>query len=357
MVTDDTEQLDEKRFNGKRVVLWTALFLFLAGLMLFIWFAAYLVGKGPGPAGRKVVVTIPSGTSVRGAARILGENGLIYDDIRFSLLVKLSGHAAHIRAGEFQLVTGKTPGKLLEELLKARQVQHPITIREGLRAQEIGEIFAAEGWCDAKSFMDHVTDSSLIASLGLKGLDSLEGYLYPDTYMLTLEIKGAEKIITMMVRRFFQVWKDLIQQENMEAPFSRKEVVILASIIEMETGDPGERPLIAGLFLNRLARGMRLQSDPTVIYPYRNRGYSGPITRTHLRTSSPYNTYILSGLPAGPICNPGRESLLAVLRPVESNYLYFVSKNDGTHSFSRTLREHNRAVQKYQRKKRNKRGK
>ncbi len=356
-MTDDKEQLDEKRLNGIRVVLWTALFLFLVGFVLFIWFAAYLVEKGPGPAGRKVVVTIPSGTSVREISRILGKNGLIRDDIRFPLLVKLSGHTAHIRAGEFQLVTGKTPGKLLEELLRIRQVQHPITIREGLRAKEIGDIFAARGWCGAKSFMDHVTDSRLIESLGLKGIDSLEGYLYPDTYMLTLEMKGAEKIITMMVKRFLHVWDDLIQQENVKIPFSRNDVVILASIIEMETGDPGERPLIAGLFLNRLKRGMRLQSDPTVIYPFRNRDYSGPITRTHLRTASPYNTYIISGLPAGPICNPGRESLLAVLRPVESNYLYFVSKNDGTHSFSRTLREHNRAVRKYQRKKRNKKGK
>ncbi|WP_457577663.1 endolytic transglycosylase MltG [Desulfomarina sp.] len=356
-MTDDKEQLDGKRSNGKRVALGAALFLFLVGLVLFVWFAAYLVGKGPVPAGRKVVVNIPSGTSVREISSILGEKGLIRDDIRFPLLVKLSGHTAHIRAGEFQLVTGRTPGKLLEELLKARQVQHPVTIREGLRAKEIGEIFAVRGWCDAKSFMTHVTDGRLIESLGLKGIDSLEGYLYPDTYMLTLEMKGAEKIITMMVRRFRYVWQELTGLENTRIPFSRREVVILASIIEMETGDPGERPLIAGLFLNRLKRGMRLQSDPTVIYPYRNIGYSGPITRTHLRTSSPYNTYIISGLPAGPICNPGRESLLAVLRPVENNYLYFVSKNDGTHSFSRTLREHNRAVRKYQRKKRTKKGK
>lgn len=305
-MADDKEQLVKKKKSIKRVVLWTALFLFLVGLVLFFWFAAYLVGKGPGPAGRKVVVNIPPGTSVREISRILGDNGLIRDDIRFPLLVKLSGHTAHIRAGEFLLVTGRTPGKLLEELLKARQVQHPITIREGLRAGEIAEIFASRGWCDAKSFIRSVSNRRFIASLGLQDIDSLEGYLYPDTYMLSLEMKGAEKIITMMVRRFIHVWEDLVQLENVEIPFSRKEVVILASIIEKETADPAERPLIAGLFLNRLKRGMRLQSDPTVIYPYRNRDYTGPISRTHLRAPTPYNTYVISGLPAGPICNPGR---------------------------------------------------
>jgi UPF0755 protein len=356
-VADDKEQLLEKKKSVKRVVLWTALFLFMTATGLVLWFGAYLVRSGPGPAGREVVVNLPRGTSVRGISRILGEKGLIYEDIRFPLLVKLSGHAAHIRAGEFQLITGKTPGKLLEELLRAHQVQHSITIREGLRAREIGELFGASGWCEVESFMARIADSGFIASLGLEGVDSLEGYLFPDTYMLTLEMKGAEKIITMMVRQFLQVWRELEKQGYGKTPFTRKEVVILASIIEKETADPAERPLIAGLFLNRLKRGMRLQSDPTVIYPYRIRSYSGPITRTHLRTPTPYNTYVISGLPVGPICNPGRESLLAVLRPAESKYLYFVSKNDGTHSFSTTLKEHNRAVRKYQRKKKDKKGK
>lgn len=149
----------------------------------------------------------------------------------------------------------------------------------------------------------------------------------------------------MLVRRFFVVWQGL--QKDASSPLSPYEVLILASMVEKETGQASERPLIAGVFLNRLQKGMRLQSDPTVIYGLEN--FSGNLTRSDLKTPSPYNTYTLDRLPAGPICNPGQEALNAVLNPAESKFLYFVSKNDGSHHFSASLREHNRAVNTYQR--------
>ncbi len=211
-------------------------------------------------------------------------------------------------------------------------------------------MFELKGWSDGEKFMSLVQDKQFIDSLGFKNLVSLEGYLYPDTYMLTADMKGAEKIIAMMVNRFFRVWEGLISAVNQDVGWEK--VVILASIVEKEAAVEAERSLIAGVFKNRLTRGMRLQSDPTVTYGIEN--FSGKITRKLLRNSTPYNTYTISGLPVGPICNPGEGALFAALNPVKTEYFYFVSKNDGTHHFSATLSEHNRAVRKYQKKKKDK---
>lgn len=337
----------------KRVVLWTALFLCLGMLLTAGWLTSYGYSTGPDVAAESVVVDIPRGTSLRGISRILGEAEIIEDDIRFLILAKWQGVSSRLRAGEFRVPTGKTPLEVLALLVKAKPVQHVITIPEGLRAEEIAAIFAGDGWCDADIFQELMYDSDFIARLGLSGISSLEGYLYPDTYYLTRDIHGAERIITMQVKRFHDVWQELI--DDLETTPDQLQTVILASIVEKETGDGAERPLIASVFHNRLKKGMRLQSDPTVVYGIDN--FSGPITKTHLKTPTPYNTYVIPALPAGPIANPGQAALHAVLFPAEADYLYFVSKNDGTHQFSTNLREHNRAVQKYQRKKKSKNGK
>ena len=334
----------------KRVVLWAALFLSLLTIAGGVWFGMYVVGKGPGSSVKDVVVTIPKGASVKTIGQILGDAGLIYNDIRFSMLARLSGYSGHLQAGEFLLETGKSPGEVIKDLAIARPVQHSVTIIEGLRATEIAEILEQKGWCDATKFVALVKEKRFIQSLGFKDLVSLEGYLYPDTYMLTADMKGAEKIITMMVAQFFQVWEELISETGLDVV--REEAVILASIVEKETAAGAERSLIAGVFKNRLARGMRLQSDPTVTYGIE--GFSGKITRKQLRSPTPYNTYTIPGLPIGPICNPGKEALRAAISPAETDYFYFVSKNDGEHHFSTSLPEHNRAVRKYQKKKKNK---
>ena len=311
---------------------------------------SYTLGTGALSPGKEVIINIPKGVSVRTIGEILGDAGLIENDSRFLLLAKFSGYSGRLQAGEFRLKGGQRPGDVIKALAFAEPVQHPVTVIEGLSAEEIAELFEKKGWCDAEKFISLIADRQFIDLLGLKDLSSLEGYLYPDTYLLTTEMKGSEKIITMMVQRFSQVWTELTSEIDHE--ISREKMVILASIVEKETAAASERSLIAGVFTNRLARGMRLQSDPTVVYGIEN--FSGKITKKQLRNPTPYNTYTLPGLPVGPICNPGKEALRAAIHPAETKYLYFVSKNDGTHQFSVSLSEHNRAVRKYQRKKKNK---
>lgn len=307
----------------------------------------YAHSQGPAGESEQVIVEIPKGTSVKGISRILGDAGIIDDDIRFMLLARFQGVATKLRAGEFQLPTGKKPLEILELLITAKPYHYAITIPEGLRGEEIGAIFAGEGWCDYYVFLELMEDQEFIAELGFEGISSLEGYLYPDTYFLTSDMRGAKNLIVLQVNRFKEVWQEIVRDMEGELP-NQRETVILASIVEKETGDAAERALIASVFHNRLKKGMKLQSDPTVVYG--SGDFKGPITKTHLKTPTPYNTYIIPALPAGPIASPGRAALAATLHPVEAEYIYFVSKNDGTHHFSKSLREHINAVNKYQRK-------
>lgn len=337
--------IEKSRYQLLKKIALAAVFLAAVTSGICIsWLALYSSTPGPPGVQQEVVVIIPKGSSFQDISRILAESGLINPDIRFEILARWKKLAGRIHAGEFVLPTGKLPMELLEELTRARVRQHPVTIPEGLSAREIAAIFEQGGWSSREDFLELVEDDEFIQELGLE-LPSLEGYLYPDTYYLTRYPEfDARKIVKMMVDRFFQVWEEL---EPGDA--GRHEAVILASIVEKETGSPDERARIASVFRNRLVSGMRLQSDPTVIYGIEN--FSGDITRKDLRNPTPYNTYVISGLPAGPICSPGRAALQAVLNPAQEEYFYFVSRNDGTHIFSKTLREHNRAVFKYQRKK------
>jgi UPF0755 protein len=346
-VTDPNFQPSLTKMNFfVRMALWTILSILCVLHLCGGWYAWYFFTPGPETSTETVIVTIPRGTSVRGIRDILAREGVIHGDIRFLMLAKLSGYGTRLQAGEFRLRTGVRPGEVLRELAFARSIQHAITIPEGLRAAEIAEIFGELGWCNPKRFLKLITDESFLGQLGFEHVNSLEGYLFPDTYLFTRDINGAEKIIPIMVKRFTDVWGGLTA-EIQEAPNLEK-TVILASIVEKETGAPEERPLIAGVFHNRLRLGMRLQSDPTVVYG--SNKFAGLISKKDLQTVTPYNTYTIPGLPVGPICNPGKEALGAVLQPAPTKSLYFVSKNNGTHYFSDTLVEHNRAVQKYQRK-------
>ena len=321
------------------------LFLLVTGLCFAGWVVRFGVEKAKGSRDETVTVVIPKGSTVKEINGILARGGLVRDDIRFLVLSRYLGLAAKLQAGEFALHRGQTPSKLLAELAIAKPIQHAVTIREGLTISDIAKTFAAGGWCDSDEFIRITADPDFLKSLGLASRKNLEGYLYPDTYYLTRKGQTAADLIRMQVRHFFSVWDDI----QTEIPFdlSPYEALTLASMVEKETGNAEERPLIAGVFFNRLKKGMRLQSDPTVIYGVEN--YSGKLTRKNLRTPSPYNTYTLRRLPAGPISNPGKEALKAVFHPTKSKFFYFVSKNDGSHKFSKTLREHNRAVYKYQR--------
>jgi UPF0755 protein len=316
------------------------LILFGAGSAVF-WIYSYSRTVAAGTP-EEVVVTIPPGASFRQITGILADAGLIEEDIRFAFIARYLGLSAKVQAGEFSLHGQQNPVEILKALINAKPLQHPVTVVEGLTAKEIATLFATEQWCSESDFLALIHNQEFIQSLGLENIDSLEGYLYPDTYHLTRIPKfTAEKIVKTMVQRFMQVWNELDADNQ-----TMHDTVILASIIEKETGDASERARIASVFVNRLQKGMRLQSDPTVIYGIDD--FNGNITRDDLQRKNPYNTYVIYGLPAGPICNPGKAALYAALHPADEKYLYFVSKNDGTHHFSTSLQEHNRAVYKYQ---------
>ena len=316
----------------------------MAAVVATVWFASYALTPGPRVGDSHNTVFIPKGSSVEEIGNLLEAADLLEADPRFLLLTRILGVASKLPAGEFLLATNQTPVDLINELAYAKPVQHLITVVEGLKMEEIAELFATAGWIDKERFLALARDPAFITSLGLDGVTSLEGYLFPDTYKLIKPSPGEKKILTRLVNRALEVYGSL---DRGNSDLSRHQVFTLASIVEKETGMADERPVIASVFHNRLVRRMKLQSDPTVIYGIN--GFTGPLTKKDLRTPTPYNTYTINALPPGPICSPGRESLQAVLIPADTGFLYFVSKNDGSHYFSTSLREHNRAVRKYQR--------
>jgi UPF0755 protein len=209
---------------------------------------------------------------------------------------------------------------------------------------EISQRLHDAGLVGASEFLETVADPALPESLGIPGL-TLEGYLYPETYRLPRNL-SSDEIARIMVEQFERIWQS-VEAVAANQDLSKHEVVTLASIVEKETAAPEERPLIASVFLNRLREGMRLETDPTVIYGVKD--FDGNLTRKHLRDrSNIYNTYRIRGLPPGPIASPGIDSLRAVLEPAETEYFYFVSRGDGTHVFSRNYQEHLQAVRRYQ---------
>lgn len=347
MLPPDSQQPsadDRKNRSLLRGVLWASLFLLAAAVCLSGWLALYAYSPGPHVDAAMSTVFIPKGSSVGQIGTLLDEAMLLDDDRRFLLLTRLLGVSSKLPAGEFRLGTNQNPVDLLHQLVSAKPVQHQITVVEGLRMEEIADLFAADDWIDRDRFLELVRDPDFIAAVGLEGLSSLEGYLFPDTYRLVRPSPGEQKILTRLVNRALEVFRSL---EQGDTELTRHQVFTLASIVEKETGKAEERQVIASVFHNRLGRGMKLQSDPTVIYGIEN--FNGTLTKKDLKSPTAYNTYSIGGLPPGPICSPGREALQAVLSPAVTKYLYFVSKNDGSHHFSTNLREHNRAVRKYQR--------
>ncbi|MGE5841067.1 MAG: endolytic transglycosylase MltG, partial [Deltaproteobacteria bacterium] len=276
----------------------------------------------------------------------LEKAGLISNKTLFVLWTRVKGYGKDIRAGEYSLSPAMPPVQLMEILRKGLVILHPVTIPEGFTREQIAEVLAAKGLVDKKLFLELTQNKAVLRHYGIPG-PSLEGYLFPDTYHFSRGMP-ASAILDTLVKRFKQVVIPL--RERLEVPGMKfEEVVILASIVEKETGRPEERPLIASVFLNRLRLGMRLESDPTVIYGIEN--FDGDLKKKDLVEKTPYNTYVIHGLTPGPIANPGLESIKAVIDPANTDYLYFVSKNDGSHHFSKTLAEHNRAVEIYQKKK------
>jgi len=335
-------------------------FLTLVGLGVVLFATIYVHFLTPASWEKNSkVVNIPMRANFHDIARILEGNGIVRDHRSFYLLARFEDAIPKVKAGEYELHTSMTPSEVLAKLVRGDVIKYPVTIPEGFSVYQIGDVLEQAKVCDKKNFLEKTKDLDLISSLSLDG-DSLEGYLFPDTYNFPKEF-GEEQVIRQMAARFKTVYTPLGKRAE-QLGLTRREVVILASMIEKEAQEDQERRLISAVFHNRLHRGMALQSDPTAIYDLKKRkSRNERITRQDLLRMSPYNTYQILGLPKGPIANPGSKSLQAVLYPADVNYLYFVSKNDRTHHFSSTLAEHNRAVAKYQKKlkmeKREERGK
>lgn len=299
------------------------------------------------PAGLEtgdVVVDIPAGQPFKTTAQNLFQNKIINRPFKFNLIARLKGYDKRLKAGEYSLCACMTPLQILEKLVKGEVKLYRLTIAEGLNIHQIAELVDEAGFCQKSAFMEAATDANLARKYGIDA-NSLEGYLFPETYYFPKN-STAESIIAAMVEQFRLVFGPVWEERSKQLGFSTHQIVTLASIIEKETSAPDERPLISSVFHNRLKMKMRLESDPTVIYGVKD--FDGNLKREHLETVTPYNTYQTAGLPAGPIANPGKASLAAAVYPADTKFFYFVSKNDKTHQFSANLKDHNLAVQKYQ---------
>ncbi|MEE8474188.1 MAG: endolytic transglycosylase MltG [Myxococcota bacterium] len=288
---------------------------------------------------------VSPGESLSDVARHLEQAGLVRSGWAVEWLARGRGLASQLRSGEYVLSSSLRPGEILMRIAEGRVKTYEVVVPEGFTARQIALRLGAAGLVDPQEFLRAARDPDFADTIGVEG-PGLEGYLFPETYRIPRGL-SPEAIARTFVAQFLAVWRE-IEELAEERGVSMQEVVTMASIIEKETGDPDERPLIASVFHNRLERGMRLETDPTVIYGIPD--FDGNLRRSDLENAdNPYNTYRIFGLPPGPIASPGADSLRAAVEPAETPYLYFVSRNDGTHSFSRTYREHKKAVDKHQR--------
>lgn len=327
----------------------------LAGFVLTVAAAlavTLVLYLGPAEApGREVVVLIRPGLTLPAIAADLERQGLVRSAHAFLFLARLHKSLGSARAGEFLLNSGWTPQEILRVLTTTGGLQHRVQVREGLPWWAVAKLFEAEGLASHEGFAQATRNATLLDkySIPATAAQGAEGFLFPQTYQLprSFDDSGAVAVETML-REFGRQAKKLWPQGLPPADELRR-IVILASLVERETGAPSERARIAGVFVNRLKVGMRLQCDPTTIYGL-GESFDGDLKRSHLEDpANPYNTYAHAGLPPGPICSPGLESLRAAQTPEQNEYLFFVAKGDGTHEFSRTLAEHNQAVTRFQR--------
>jgi UPF0755 protein len=333
----------------KRIILWSFTLIILAALGV----AAFLLMRektfeqtafGNGSH----VVTVPAGSGPHVLARLLAENGVVSSEQRFYEHLHYFRRGARTHAGEYEFDGPLTPDQVLDKLVRGEVKVYRFTVPEGLRADEIAPIIGATGLCSAEQFLKLARDPASPAKFGVPG-PSMEGYLFPDTYSVPRSPCAA--IMQAMVARFKQAWTAAAAQKLPSVNLNELQGVTLASIVEKETGQPEERPRISCVFHNRLKKGIPLGTDPTVIYSVlllNNFQWDGNLHKSDLVRPHPYNTYVVKGLPPGPISNPGQAAMNAAMHPIDCNDLFFVSKNDHTHVFCPDLKCHEAAVQKWQ---------
>ena len=333
-------------FRRKVYLLSLCLLLFLI-MVAFYWHLFRPPSKTP----IAKVVYIKRGMHLRQISEMLQQEGIIRNRHFFVLMTTVFNKKAKVKAGEYEFTTQMLPLEVLDTLVKGQVKRHLVTIPEGYTLSQIAQLLEDSNIVDKRGFGQKASSPAFISSLDLSYLvkggagSTLEGYLFPETYHLIRDM-DPEEVIQIMVHQFKKVFDSELALRASQLGIPQRDVVILASIIEKETPLSEEKPLISAVFHNRLKKKIPLQSDPTVIYGIKN--FDGNLTKEHLLKPTPYNTYLMNGLPPTPICNPGKDSLLAALYPAPVPYLYFVSKNDGSHYFSSDIEEHQRAVWKYQ---------
>lgn len=296
----------------------------------------------------RVIFEVEKGQSAKEIAQNLKKKGIIRKTWATLLGYRIFFSSRSLKAGEYSIQLPLSPKDVLNILTEGKVILHTVTVPEGLIIEETAELMESQGFAKKEDFIKTSADTSLISSWD-KEASTLEGYLFPETYSFSKDTTAGE-IVATMVSQFIQVFTDEWRKRTDEMGMSIRDIVILASLVEKETSLPEEKKLVSAVFHNRLKIGMKLDCDPTIIYVLKREGTFKDRLRTKdLRLDSQYNTYLYSGLPPGPIANPGRDSLEAALFPAYEKYLYFVSKNDGSHHFSHTFSEHQKAVNTYQR--------
>lgn len=331
----------------KKLVLGIILILCVAGLAA-LWEGVTFLTKGPDAVGQEKIFEVYPGQGFYQVADRLKQEGLVTSAIGFKVLARLTGDSSRLRIGEYAVRSDLRPMDLLAILTSGKSIERHITFPEGWNRYEMAQLVEDKGVGTRADFLAVTSNKKLIQELLGENVDSLEGYLFPETYAYT-KFSSLETLVRSMVAGFKSAFES-IKYDTSKAGLSRHQLVTLASVIEKETGAESDRPLISSVFHNRLKRGMRLQSDPTILYGILIETGTMPanITRSDILRPTPYNTYTVSGIPYGPIANPGLRALKAAAFPAASEFFYFVSRNDGTTTFSESLAAHNSAVQKFQ---------
>jgi UPF0755 protein len=329
--------------------------LVLAGVGLSYYLYLDFEKKPASNKDEPVIYEVKPGDSFKKISLELQRQGLLRNAEFFNIYARLTGERAKIKAGEYELRTSMTPPQILSVITSGKSITRPFTVSEGLNIWEIAALVESRGLGTQKEFLNLVQNRELIESLlgpdaKTDNIQSLEGYLFPETYLLT-KYMTTKDLVLQMVRRFLAVWQEVSQQHpDPRLKLTRHERVTLASLVEKETGASHERGLVSSVFHNRIGKGMKLQTDPSILYGLSvlaNKQVLS-ITRADITKPTAYNTYVINGLPPGPVANPGREALMASFAPKKSDYLFFVSRNDGTSVFSVEYKDHKAAVQKFQ---------
>ena len=311
------------------------------------WLRAQALAPFRGFDGEAIFIDVPAGATPRSIGARLAASGVVKDPLTFRVALWLTGRARELKAGEYRFAGPSSAVEVVGTLASGAIYTRPVTFREGLTIEEMADIYASSGLGPREAFVDAARDASLIRDLDAAATD-LEGYLFPDTYPLPRRTPAAT-LVAQMVRGFrAALTPELIARAEADG-LSVRQVVTLAALVEKETAQDAERPIVAAVYRNRHRIGMPMQADPTVIFALQKAGtWDGNLSRDDLQIDSPYNTYRYGGLPPGPIAAPGKRALEAVVAPAAVDYLYFVSRNDGTHVFATTLAQHNRNVFEWQ---------